>query len=168
MTESLTGVSSISGCAVNNHYLTATEQKQGFCEVRVVKAGDQNYFSETQTVQLYFMAYVNNQPINQVGSGSTIGLNGKTSLTIDDSSTVRVPRISGFSKSGTTLTINGEGFGSSPVTITFERYVNAVSQPTPTLGGTVITVTIPGGAVSGPVLVITSGGRDSIDWLDIP
>lgn len=168
VTESLTGLATLSGCAVNNHYLTAVEQKQGFCEVRVVKAGDQNYYSETQTVQLYFMAYVNNQPTNQVGSGSTIALNGKTSLTIDDSSTVRVPRISGFSKSGTTLTINGEGFGSLPVTITFERYVNAATQPTPTLGGTVITVAIPGTAVSGPVLVITAGGRDSIDWLDLP
>lgn len=168
VTETLTGTASLTGCAVNNHYLTAAEQKQGFCEVRVVKAGDQNYYSETQTVQMYFMAYVNNQPTGVIGSGSTIGLNGKTSLTIDDSSTVRVPRIISFSKSGSTLTINGEGFGNSPVTITFERYVNAAPNPTPTLGGTVIVVAIPGTAVSGPVLVITSGGRDSIDWLDLP
>ena len=55
VTETLTGISSLAGCAINNHTLTATEQRQGFCEVRVVKAGDQNYFSETQTVQLYFL-----------------------------------------------------------------------------------------------------------------
>jgi hypothetical protein len=168
VTETLTGVSTLTGCSITNHYLTAAEQKQGFCEVRVVKAGDQNYFSETQTVQLYFMEYITNQLTTQVGGGTGIGLNGKTSLTIDDSSTVRVPRISGFSKSGSTLTINGEGFGSSPVTVTFERYVDAATSPTPTAGGTVITVTIPGSAVSGPVLVITAGGRDSIDWLDLP
>lgn len=168
VTESLTGVSTLTGCAVNNHYLTAAEQKQGFCEVRVAKAGDQNYYAETQTVQLYFMAYVNGQPIGLVGSGSTIALNGKTSLTIDDSSTVRVPRITGFILSGSTLTINGEGFGSTPVTITFERYVNAAPSPTPTSVGTVITVAVPVGAVSGPVLVITTGGRDSIDWVDLP
>ena len=81
---------------------------------------------------------------------------------------MRVPVISGFSKSGSTLTINGQGFGSQPVTVTFERYVDAAPSPTPTAGGTVITVTIPGSAVSGPVLVITAGGRDSIDWLDLP
>lgn len=168
VTETLTGVATLTGCAINNHFLTAAEQKQGFCEVRVVKAGDQNYFSETQTVQLYFMAFIRNNPTNQSGSGSTIALNGQTSLTIDDSSTVRVPRITGFSKNGSTLTINGQGFGSSPVTVTFERYVDAAVAPTPTGGGTVITVTIPGSAISGPVLVITSGGRDSIDWLDLP
>jgi hypothetical protein len=166
VTETLTGVFSLAGCAINNHYLTAAEQKQGFCEVRVVKAGDQNYYSETQTVQLYFMAFVKNNPTGQVGSGSTIALNGQTSLAIDDSSTVRAPRITSFTIDSMGLTIFGEGFGSDRVTVIFERYVSTTG-PT-ALGGTVITVTTPLGAVSGPVIVITSGGRDSIDWVDIP
>lgn len=154
------------GCAMDYKKIYTTSQ--GTCTITVTRYADRNFLADTTTATILFLAFVNSQPTNQVGGGSTIGLNGQTSLTIDDSSTVRVPRITGFSLSGSTLTINGEGFGSSPVTVTFERYVDAASPPTPTGGGTTITVSVPGGAVSGPVLVITSGGRDSIDWLDLP
>ncbi|CAN2210972.1 Concanavalin A-like lectin/glucanases superfamily [Candidatus Nanopelagicaceae bacterium] len=170
VTETITAGSTATNCRVNNHILQndngVTDQKT--CNIAVTKAASRNYKVESTTATVYFMVFVNSQPTNQVGSGSTIALNGKTSLTVDDSSTVRVPRITGFTLSGSTLTINGEGFGSIPVTITFERYVNAANNPTPTSAGTVIAVAVPVGAISGPVLVITAGGRDSIDWVDLP
>lgn len=170
ITESVTAGGNATGCTVANHILWNSNSKtdQKYCRIIVTKAASRNYFSDSITADVYFMVYINNQPTNQVGSGSTIAINGKTSLTIDDSSTLRVPRITGFTLSGSILTINGEGFGSDPVTITFERYVNASPSPTPTSLGTLITVSVPGGAVSGPVLVITAGGRDSIDWVDLP
>ncbi len=171
VTETLTGVSSLSGCAISNRYLTASEQKQGFCEVRVVKAGDQNYFAETQTVQLYFMAYINNQPTGQVGSGSTIALNGATSL---ETSTVQPPSITSLStltislSGGGTLTITGTGFTGN-VTVKFwrNRTIDKTSG-----NGTSISVSATElssiGATSGRVSVITSAGQAiSVDSLTI-
>jgi hypothetical protein len=171
VTETLTGTASISGCAINNHYLSATEQKQGFCEVRVVKAGDQNYFAETQTVQLYFMAYINNQPTSQVGSGSTIGLNGATSL---ETSTVQPPVITTLStltislSGGGSLMITGTGFNGT-VTVKFWR--NKTIDKT-SGNGTSISVSASElnsiGATTGRVSVITSAGQAvSADTLTI-
>jgi hypothetical protein len=171
VTETLTGVSSLSGCAISNRYLTASEQKPGFCEVRVVKAGDQNYFAETQTVQLYFMAYINNQPTSQVGSGSTIALNGATSL---ETSTAQPPSITSLSTltisltGGGTLTITGTGF-TGTVTVKFWR--NKTIDKT-SGNGTSISVSATElssiGATSGRVSVITSAGQAvSVDTLTI-
>jgi hypothetical protein len=171
VTETLTGVSSLSGCAISNRFLTASEQKQGYCEVRVVKAGDQNYFAETQTVQLYFMAYINNQPTGQVGSGSGIGLNGATSL---ETSTVQPPSITSLStltislSGGGTLTITGTGF-TGTVTVKFWR--NKTIDKT-SGNGTSISVSASElssiGATTGRVSVITSAGQAvSVDSLTI-
>jgi hypothetical protein len=171
VTETLTGVSSLSGCAINNHYLTALEQKQGFCEVRVVKAGDQNYFAETQTVQLYFIAYINNQPTGQVGSGSAIGLNGVTSL---ETSTVQPPAITSLStltislSGGGTLTITGTGFNG---TITVKFWRNKTIDKT-SGNGTSISVSASElnsiGATTGRVSVTTAAGQAvSVDTLTI-
>lgn len=171
VTETLTGLSSLTGCAISNHQLSATEQKQGFCEVRVVKAGDQNYFAETETAQLYFMAFVNNQPTGQVGSGSTIGLNGVTSF---ETSTALPPSITGLSaltiskSAGGTFTITGTGFTGS-ISVKFWRNKVIV-----TTSGNGTTIDIPVldisniGATSGRIAVITSAGEAvSVDSLTI-
>jgi hypothetical protein len=171
VTETLTGVSSVTGCSISNHKLSATEQKQGFCEVRVVKAGDQNYFAETETAQLYFMAFVNNQPTGQVGSGSTIGLNGVTSF---ETSTVAPPSITGLSaltiskSAGGTFTITGTGFTGS-ISVKFWR--NKVIVTT-SGNGTSIDIPVVDissvGATSGRIAVITSAGEAvSVDSLTI-
>jgi len=171
VTETLTGVSSVTGCSISNHKLSATEQKQGFCEVRVVKAGDQNYFAETETAQLYFMAFVNNQPTGQVGSGSTIGLNGVTSF---ETSTALPPSITGLSaltiskSAGGTFTITGTGFTGS-ISVKFWRNKVIV-----TTSGNGTTIDIPVldisniGATSGRIAVITAAGEAvSVDSLTI-
>ncbi|CAN2210044.1 Concanavalin A-like lectin/glucanases superfamily [Candidatus Nanopelagicaceae bacterium] len=171
VTETLTGVSSLTGCAISNRMLSATEQKQGFCEVRVVKAGDQNYFAETETAQLYFMAFVNSQPTNQVGSGSTIGLNGITSV---ETSTVLPPSITGLSTltlskgAGGTFTITGTGFTGS-ISVKFWRNKVII-----TTSGSGTSIDIPvldianSGATSGRIAVITAAGEAvSVDSLTI-
>ena len=171
VTETLTGVSSLTGCAISNHQLSATEQKQGFCEVRVVKAGDQNYFAETETAQLYFMAFVNSQPTNQMGSGATIGLNGITSVEV---STVLPPSITGLSTltlskgAGGTFTITGTGFTGS-ISVKFWRNKVII-----TTSGNGTSIDIPvldvanSGATSGRIAVITAAGEAvSLDSLTI-
>ena len=158
VSETLTGLSSLSGCSISNHYLSAQEEKQGFCEVRVVKSGDQNYFAETQTVQMYFMAYVNNQPTGQVGSGSTIAINGVTSF---ETSTVTPPSITSFNLNSaaalTTIEINGSGFSQPGLVIKFNR--NKIAGTPSSLTDSKITVTIPSGATTGRVVVITQNGE---------
>ena len=162
VTETLTGISSLAGCAINNRTLTASEQKQGYCEVRVVKAGDQNYFSETQTVQMYFMAFINNQVTAVIGSGATMALTGATSL---ETSTVQAPSITGLSTTtislsgGGTLTITGTGF-TGTVTVKFWR--NKTISKT---SGNTTTITVSAtelasiGATTGRIAVITSNGE---------
>ena len=171
VTETLTGVSSLVGCAISNRFLTATEQKQGFCEVRVVKAGDQNYLAETQTAQLYFLAYINNMQTGITGNGATIGLNGLTPL---ETSTVLPPAITGFSTltlsltSGGSFTITGSGFTGS-ITVKFWR--NKIIMTT-SANGTAIDIPVAdianSGATSGRISVITATGQAvSVDSLTI-
>lgn len=171
VTETLTGVSSLAGCSISNRYLSATEQKQGFCEVRVVKAGDQNYFAETQTAQMYFMDYQNQQSSTQVGSGATIALNGITSYVVD---TTTPPSITGLSTLTLSLsasgnfTITGTGFNG---TITVKFWRNKIVTTT-SGNGTSIVIPISTissiGATTGRIAVATTAGQDfSVDILTI-
>ena len=68
--------------------------------------------------------------------------------------------ITGFSPSsgpvGTTVTINGYNFGTSP-TVQF----NGITTTASVSGGTTITTTVPVGAGTGPITVTSTGGADS-------
>jgi hypothetical protein len=171
VTETLTGISSLTGCSISNHYLTASEQKQGFCEVRIVKAGDQNYLPETETAQLYFMAFLNSQPTGQVGSGATIGLNGATSL---ETSTVSPPSIALLSTTtislsgGATLTITGTGFNGTFI-VKFWRNKELSKTSGNTTSFTVSATELQSiGATTGRISVITTAGQAvSVDSLTI-
>jgi hypothetical protein len=116
---------------------------------------------------MYFMKFSVDQPTGQ-GGGTTIGISGKTSLTIDDTTTAIAPMITGFTLVGSTLTISGFGFGSVPVVVQFYRYVNASPNPTPSNSGQTIQVAVPAGALTGPVLVITATGMAATDEVTIP
>lgn len=171
VTETVTAGGTATNCALSNHVLSNSSPNtvQVTCNIKVTKASSRNYFAESLDATVYFMLYVNNMPTNQVGSGSTIGLNGATSLTIDDSATVRAPLISSISISGTTVTINGEGFGSSAVSIKFERNIITSATPSGTDAAGIITVTLPGGARSGYVLVtLPSGAKATSPYLTLP
>lgn len=160
ISETVTAGGTMTGCSISNHVLTASSSNQGFCRVYIVKALSQNYLSESITVDMYFMAYLNYQPSGQVGSGATIAINGSTSLTIDDTSTVRAPNITSLSllsgSVGTTIHIYGGNFGAGPLTIKFYR--NKIATGT-VASGSDITVTVPSGATTGPILVITANGE---------
>lgn len=143
----------------------ATDQKH--CIITVTKSASRNHFSESLTATIYFIAYASNLPTNQIGSGPTIGLQGTTPLTINDSATVRAPEITGATLSGSTLTVTGSGFGSSPLQVVFEVFRSATSS-SPTNDGQQFTVIVPAGAVSGYVLVKAPGGQAFTEWIDLP
>jgi hypothetical protein len=171
VTETVTAGGNATNCQVSNRILTNTNSStdQKFCRVTVTKAASRNYKSESLTADVYFMVFINDQPTGLVGSGSTIALNGMTSLTVENPATNTAPMITGATLSGGVLTITGYGFGSSPVTIRFYRYVPAATMPTPTLNGSIYTivVSVPAGAQDGPVEVITATGEAVTDDIDV-
>jgi hypothetical protein len=159
-----------SGCALDYRKLYTTSQ--GTCTVTIARAADRNYTADTATATVFFLAFVNSQPTNQVGSGSTIGLNGATSL---ETSTVAPPAITSLSvlalslSSGiTTFTINGSGFTGS-ITVKFWR--NKIISATSSNGTTIdipVSSISAAGATSGRIAVITSAGEAvSVDSLTI-
>jgi hypothetical protein len=164
VTETVTAGSTAVNCRISNKVLSndtpATEQKA--CNVSITKASSRNYKAETLTATVYFMTFVNNQPTNQVGSGSTIALNGVTSF---ETSTVTPPSITGFSTltlslgAGGSFTITGSGFTGS-ITVKFSRnkIVSATSGDGTTLVIPVSTIST-AGASSGRVVVITAAGE---------
>jgi hypothetical protein len=147
ITETVTTGSSATNCQVSNRVLTNTnsETDQKFCRVTVTKAASRNYKSESLTADVYFMVFVNDQPTNQVGGGTVIALNGKTSLTIETATTSaeEPPTISaityvsemrivdpqiGFMTIPAHWEVTGTGFGSqnnSDITLYFWRYAAA-------------------------------------------
>lgn len=171
--ETVTAGSTALNCRISNHVLSndtpSTEQKS--CNISITKASSRNYKAETLTATVYFMLFANNQPTGLVGSGSTIAINGATSLTID---TTTPPSITGFStltltlSTSDTLTINGTGFTGS-VTIKFWRNkVIVKSSPNTTSLQIPFSEIASLGATSGRVAVITANGEAvSVDSLTI-
>ena len=162
ISETVTAGSTLTGCTITNHSLTASSTSQGFCRVYIVKAESQNYLSESVTADMYFMAYISNQPSGQVGSGATIGLNGRTSL---ETSTVQAPSITGLSTTsislsgGGSLTITGTGF-TGTVTVKFWRNktINKTSGDSVSISVSVAELSSIG-ATTGRIAVITSNGE---------
>ena len=173
VTETVTAGSTALNCRISNHVLSndtpSTEQKS--CNISITKASSRNFKAETLTATVYFMLFANNQPTGLVGSGSTIAINGATSLTID---TTTPPSITGFStltltlSTSDTLTINGTGFTGS-VTIKFWRNkVIVKSSPNTTTLQIPFSEIASLGATSGRVAVITANGEAvSVDSLTI-
>ena len=159
-----------SGCALDYKKIYTTSQ--GTCFVTITRAGDRNFLPDTITATIFFLAWVNSQPTNQIGSGNTIAINGVTSYSVD---TTTPPSITTLSTtllslgSGGTFTINGTGFGASGLTVKFWR--NKVVTPT---GSTATTITFnvsdigSSGATTGRIAVTTVNGQDfSTDTLTI-
>jgi hypothetical protein len=162
VTETLTGVSNIPECAISNHTLTSTTTTQGFCEVRVVKAGSQNYFAETQTVQMYFIAYVASQPNPAPGTGPNISLPGRTDYSVV---TTAPPTITGLSTttisraSTDTFTVTGTGFNAGDLVVIFFHDVTVTpTGVTATKIDLRIADIVNNGAITGRVTVSTANG----------
>ena len=172
-TESVTAGGSGLNCALSGHVLSNSTpaSTQSTCNILITKAQSRNYKSETLTATIYFLLFAANQP-TQNGAGSTIGLNGVTSVTYD---AVQAPTISSLSTTTLSLsssgnfTITGAGFGTSQITVKFWR--NKIVLATSSDG---LTLVIPisaissAGAATGRIIVITSAGiATSIDTLTI-
>jgi hypothetical protein len=158
-----------SGCTLDYKKIYTTSQ--GTCTVTITRAADRNFTADTTTATIFFLAFVNSQPTGLVGSGSTIALNGATSL---ETSTVLPPSITGLSTltlsigAGGTFTITGTGFtGSIEVKFWRNKVVSATSG-----NGTAIEIPVASigsiGATSGRISVTTSAGQAvSVDTLTI-
>jgi hypothetical protein len=163
LTQTIAAGSTASNCAVSNGVLSnsnsATDQKT--CNVIITKADDRNYKLESLTATIYFMVFINDQP-TQNGSGSTIGLNGVTSYTVDTTSPPTITSLSATTISigaGGTLTINGTGFTGN-VIVRFYR--NKPVTPSSS-SSTALTFNVAAigsaGATTGRITVITDNGQ---------
>lgn len=161
VTESVTAGSTATGCAVSNHVLSNTSPttQQVTCNILVTKAASKNYKVETLTATVYFMLYVNNMPSNQVGSGSTIGLNGINSVWVDPGATPTItgPGAGTYAANGPII-ITGSGFSLGPIIVKFER--NQLGSNITVASDTSMTVTIPSGARSGVFSVTNKNGTE--------
>ena len=157
------------GCALDYRKIYTTSQ--GTCSVTIARSATRNFTADTVTATVFFLAWVNSQPSGQIGSGSTIAINGVTSYSVD---TTTPPSITGLStltlslSAGGNFTITGTGFNGS-ITVKFWRNktVSATSG-----NGTSIVIPVSdianAGATTGRIAVITSAGQDfSIDTLTI-
>ncbi|MEY4970668.1 MAG: hypothetical protein RLZZ277_899, partial [Actinomycetota bacterium] len=168
VTETITAGSTALNCRINNKVVSndtpATEQKT--CNISITKAASRNYKAETLTATIYFMTFVNNQPTGLVGSGSTIALNGQTSLSIADTATVRAPLVTSVTSTisrsgGGSITIGGEGFGAPGTSVTLKFWRNKLYITTTSSDSSIVVsaLAIPSDATSGPILVITANGE---------
>jgi hypothetical protein len=163
VTETLTAGGDATNCALSNRVLSnsnsATEQR--YCKVTITKAASRNYKVESLTASVYFMVFINNQPV-QTGSGSTIGLSGVTSYTVDTTSPPTITSLSATTISigaGGTFTINGTGFTGN-VVVRFYR--NKPVTPSSS-SSTALTFNVAAigsaGAATGRITVVTDNGQ---------
>lgn len=158
-----------SGCVFDYKKIATTSQ--GTCNITITRAADRNFTADTTTATIFFLTFVNSMPTGQVGSGSTIALNGATSL---ETSTVQPPSITGLSTltlslgAGGTFTITGTGFtGTIIVKFWRNKEISASSG-----NGTTIDIPVSSiassGATSGRISVVTAAGQAvSVDSLTI-
>jgi hypothetical protein len=162
-TETVTAGGDATNCTLSNRVLSnsnsSTEQR--FCKVTVTKAASRNYKVESLTASIYFMVFINDQP-TQVGSGSTIGLSGVTSYTVDTTSPPTITTLSATTISigaGGTFTINGTGFTGN-VVVRFYR--NKPVTPSSS-SSTALTFNVAAigsaGATTGRITLITDNGQ---------
>jgi len=174
------------GCGLDYRKIYTTTQ--GTCFVTITRAANRNFIADTATATVFFLAWVNNQPTSQVGSGSTIALNGATSLSIDTTAPPTITGISwvggyrlmdpaiGFMNIQAHYEITGSGFGSvdnTNVIIKFWRNKSVSTGTSATAAyvahdGLILILTMPSGVTTGRFAVITPNGEAvSVDSLTI-
>ncbi len=160
MSESLTAGSTATGCAISAHVLTSTSA--GTCNLVIKKAASRNYLMETASAVIYLLNWIVNQPTNATGGGSTIGLNGATSVTLNPNAAPTITELSTYTAQAgvTQLVIRGAGFNRLDIAnISVKFWRNKVASGF-TINGldTEITVTVPAGTTTGKVTVTTPNG----------
>ena len=147
-----------------------TASSVGICTVRAVKDGGVNYFTETATVTIYWMSFIDRY-INVAPSTPTdLGLSGSTAITKFTYETFTVLSFANGSGSavtsasiGSTLRIIGTGFNASDSTT--EVFFGMTSVPASSLAFNVvdplanyIQVTVPTDAETDRVVIRSTKG----------
>lgn len=160
VSETLTGTSTAPNCAISAHVLTSTASVISYCTVKITKAASTNYLIESVTVQIYFMSYVINQPSGQTGGGTSIAINGETSITRSSGA----PSITSVGTSGDMtypIAINGVGFSGSSAALTTVKFWRNVLVNSPDFiikSDTLIWSKQPAGATAGRLIVVNDNG----------
>lgn len=160
VSETLTGTSTAPNCAISAHVLTSTASVISYCTVKITKAASTNYLIESVTVQIYFMSYVINQPSGQTGGGTSIAINGETSITRSSGA----PSITSVGTSGDMtypIAINGVGFSGSSAALTTVKFWRNVLVNSPDFiikSDTLIWSKQPAGATAGRLIVVNDYG----------
>jgi len=151
------------GCTlVGSFVLTATSV--GSCTVKAEKAGTRNYFVESTTATIYWIAWVDNYASQALSGNNVIPLSGGNQIIVRTETLTA----SAFSNEtgtaissgqvGTKLRINSTGFsGLSPsdLSVTFRTYEDAVINA---VTSTYVEVVIPSGAVTGVIAIDSPRG----------
>jgi hypothetical protein len=158
VTETITSGSTATNCTITNRVLSnsnlAGDQKM--CNIRITKAASRNYLSATLDATVYFMAFVNNQPTNQVGSGSTIGLNGMNQVWTDPGTAPTITLFPSNATRNTEILIEGSGFTAPGLVVEFEFYQQASSVTI--TDDSHIKVIVPNSATTGPIVITNKYG----------
>ena len=151
------------GCSLAASFiLTATSV--GSCTVKAEKAGTRNYFVESTTATIYWIAWVSNYAAQALEGNNVIPLAGGNQIIVRTETLTA----SAFSNEtgtaissgqvGTKLRINSTGFsGLSPsdLSVTFRTYEDAVINA---VTSTYVEVVIPSGAVTGVIAIDSPRG----------
>jgi hypothetical protein len=158
VTETITAGSTATNCTINNHVLSNSSPStvQVTCNIKVTKASSRNYFAESLDATVYFMLFVNNMPTNQVGSGSTIGLNGKNQVWTDPGTAPTITLFPSNATRNTEILIEGSGFTAPGLMVEFEFYQQASSVTI--TDDSHIKVIVPNSATTGPIVITNKYG----------
>jgi hypothetical protein len=151
------------GCSLAGSFiLTATSV--GTCTVQAEKAGTRNYFGESTTATIYWIAWNANYALQSVAENNTIPLSGGNSFIVR-TETVTASAFSNIGGNaitsaavGTTIRINSTGFaGLSPadLSVTFRPYEDAVITA---VTSSYVEVVIPAGSVKGVIAIDSPRG----------
>jgi hypothetical protein len=151
------------GCSLAASFiLTATSV--GTCTVKAEKAGTRNYFVESTTATIYWIAWVDNYASQALSGNNVIPLSGGNQIIVR-TETLTASAFSNTSGGaitsaavGATIRINSTGFsGLSPsdLSVTFRTYEDAVINA---VTSTYVEVVIPSGAVTGVIAIDSPRG----------
>lgn len=126
------------GCTIDPTFMFLSAANQGICSVRAVKVGGTNYFDETTTATIYWIAFRTNYSNGAAGGATGITLTGETSITKLTYETFTVLSFANGSGTavtsasvGSTLRIIGTGFNAADSTT--EVFFGMTSVPASSL-----------------------------------
>ena len=151
------------GCSLDGSFIL-TAASVGTCTLQVKKAGTRNYFGESTTATIYWIAWNANYALQSVVENNAIPVSAGNSFIVR-TETVTASAFSNTGGSaitsaavGTTIRINSTSFGGlSPadLSVTFRPYEDAVITA---VTSTYVEIVIPAGSVTGVIAIDSPKG----------